>query len=315
MLRDIVSSCQAVESAGIDAVWFSEHHFFDDSYLSSVFPLLGAVAARTSTLRIGTGILLAHFYNTLRLAEDAATVDLLSEGRFLLGLGHGWRDPEFEAFGVDKSGMGQRLEQIVGDLRDAWSADGALRGVAVTPKPYADSGVPLWLGGKSAAQCRRAGLFADGFITQSSRLEDISRDAALVAEGGAAADRSLEDFEFGLMLPIFPWDGADGWSEVRDGVQYVYAKYRQMADRVFTPPPADTPQRGVSTSATQELVTGDPESLAEIVSAAIAAAQAELPNSKIHVIARSWWPGLSPAVLERSAKVFAEQVAPAVLGN
>jgi alkanesulfonate monooxygenase SsuD/methylene tetrahydromethanopterin reductase-like flavin-dependent oxidoreductase (luciferase family) len=156
-------------------------------------------------------------------------------------------------------------------------------------------------------------MLADGFITQSGRLEDISRDAALIAEGAARVGRNLENFEFGVMLPIFPWDGPDGWSEVRDGVRYVYAKYRQMADRVFTPPPADTPERGVSKSRSQELITGDPESLVEFVSAAIAAAKAELPNSKIHVIARSWWPGLSPAALERSSKVFIEQIAPAAL--
>ncbi|MGM5069101.1 LLM class flavin-dependent oxidoreductase [Rhodococcus qingshengii] len=90
-------------------------------------------------LRIG-GILAAHFYDVIRLAEDVATVDLLSEGRLVLGLGHGWRDSEFDAFGVDKRGLGLRLEHIIDDLRNAWSEDGSIRGVSVTPKPYSSAG-------------------------------------------------------------------------------------------------------------------------------------------------------------------------------
>lgn len=310
IMADILDGCTAVEAAGVGTLWFSEHHFFDDSYLSSVFPVLGAVAARTSTLRIGTGVLTAHFYDALRLAEDSATVDQLSGGRFVLGLGHGWRAAEFDAFGVATANRGRGLERIIGELRDAWSGDRPVRGVSVTPKPFSPDGLPLWLGGKSAAQCRRAGALADGFISQSGDIASLARDAALVAEGAAAAGRDLDDFEFGAMLSIFPWDGPDGWMQIGDGVRYVYSKYKQMATRGFSPPPSSPTPRVPLGDGTPELLAADPSTLAKVVADAISVIQQTLPTARVHVIARSWWPGVTPDVLERSARAYVEQVVP-----
>jgi alkanesulfonate monooxygenase SsuD/methylene tetrahydromethanopterin reductase-like flavin-dependent oxidoreductase (luciferase family) len=318
ILGDVVRLCQAVEGIGMDAVWFSEHHFFDDSYLSSVFPLLGAVSATTSKLRMGTAVLPAHLYDALRLAEDAATLDLLSGGRLLLGLGHGWRAAEFEAFGADKGQLGTRLEGMVGELRTAWSADGAVRGVAVTPKPSAATGVPLWIGGKSAAQCRRAGALADGFISPSASVDEVATYAALVAEGAAAAGRDLDGFEFGALLPIFPWDGPEVPTQVCDGVRHVYWQYARMAEQGFTPPPAAVPgpeDQAWDAASAQELPAGDPEQLADIVAGAVRAVRAAIPAAKVHVVARSWWPGVGPEVLARSARVFVNEVGPAAMSR
>lgn len=316
ILGDVLQLCKDVESIGIDAVWFSEHHFFDDSYLSSVFPVLGAVSAATSTLRIGTAILPAHLYDALRLAEDAATVDLLSGGRLLLGLGHGWRTAEFEAFGTDKAQLGARLEGLIGQLRTAWSASGAVRGVAVTPKPSVATGVPVWVGGKSAAQCRRAGALADGFVTPSASAEEVARYAELVAEGATAAGRDLDAFEFAALLPIFPWAGPEVPVQARDGMRHVYWQYARMAERGFTPPPSTVPDPQDHTWAAasdQALPASDPEELAEIVAGAIRAVRAAIPVAKIHVIARSWWPGVPAEILAESSRVFVEDVVPAAL--
>src|ERR671936_674551 len=86
------------------------------------------------------------YADALALAEEAATVDLLSSGRLVLGLGLGWRAEEFEVLGVPQRGLERRLEEIIATLRMAWSADGLVDGASVTPKPAQAGGPPIWLG-------------------------------------------------------------------------------------------------------------------------------------------------------------------------
>jgi alkanesulfonate monooxygenase SsuD/methylene tetrahydromethanopterin reductase-like flavin-dependent oxidoreductase (luciferase family) len=156
--REGLALAGEAERLGFDSVWVSEHHFIDDSYLASVLPFSGAIAARTETIGIGTDILLAPLYDPLRLAEDVATVDLISSGRFILGHGQGWRPEEFEALGVPLKGRHRRLEDTIGVLRQAWT-DGLVTGgqmlpytgVSVTPKPSRLGGPPVWIGGGSEA--------------------------------------------------------------------------------------------------------------------------------------------------------------------
>lgn len=167
-LRDAPALAAAAEEAGFDSFWVSEHHGIPDGYLPAPLVLLAALAGATSRIRLGTGLLLAPLHHPLRIAEDAAVVDRLSGGRLVLGLGLGYAEHEYRAFGVPAAGRGDRLESLLGTLRQAWtgepfSAPGlGLHDVRVTPTPAGR--IPVWLGGYAPRAVDRAGRLADGHL-------------------------------------------------------------------------------------------------------------------------------------------------------
>jgi len=173
-----------IDDAGLDSAWVSEHHFLADEYLSGVVPALGALAAVTDNIELGPCIALAPLYDSVRLAEDVATIDQIAGGRTTLGLAIGSNPAEFEAFGVPKEERVERLVDTVKTVRAAWSP-GPLEydpdfhdippEVEVTPGPAHD--VPVMLGGSAKPAVRRAAR------------ETNAGHVAVV--GGVAANREL----------------------------------------------------------------------------------------------------------------------------
>ena len=175
--RDAIALAQAAEEAGFDSFWVSEHHGWDDAYLPSPLVLLAALASATNRIELGAGVALAPLYHPMRLASNVAVVDQLSGGRVILGLGLGYIDQEFAAFGVDRSSRAGRLADAIEILRLAgtgqpFSYTGrfiALNDVRVTPRVARASGVPVWLGAYSDVAVRRAGTAADGHLMAAAR--------------------------------------------------------------------------------------------------------------------------------------------------
>ena len=134
-----IDMCAWAESHGALAAILSQHHASDDGYLPSPVPLASAIAARTTTLPITVAALLLALYEPVKLAEDLAVVDLISRGRVSYVVGIGYRDEEFDMFGVDRRGRGRLVEERIGLLQRLWSGeqvevDG--RTVHITPPPF-----------------------------------------------------------------------------------------------------------------------------------------------------------------------------------
>jgi alkanesulfonate monooxygenase SsuD/methylene tetrahydromethanopterin reductase-like flavin-dependent oxidoreductase (luciferase family) len=123
LYREILDQIAWGENNGFDHVWLSEHHFIEDGYLPSILPVAAAIAARTNRIRIASGVLLMPFHNPIRLAEDIATVDVISGGRFELGVGIGFKPEEFVGFGVSSKERGARTDQSLDIIRRALAGE------------------------------------------------------------------------------------------------------------------------------------------------------------------------------------------------
>lgn len=221
------------EELGYDSVWTSEHHFTEDGYLPSSLLFLAAAAARTSRVRLGTLILLLPLHHPLRVAEDAAVLDLISGGRLDLGVAAGYRVEEFEVFGVPHAERGSRVEEGIEVLRGAW-AEGPFtyegkhfryRDVNVTPKPLQQPHPPLWMGGQSKPAIRRAARLGCHLLPSSTTDFDLVRfyHDALRQHGRDPADYRMKCFR-----PLYcTADGARGWEEVKSHLLYQHNLYRR----------------------------------------------------------------------------------------
>jgi alkanesulfonate monooxygenase SsuD/methylene tetrahydromethanopterin reductase-like flavin-dependent oxidoreductase (luciferase family) len=183
--------CQEIEDLGYDFIWLGEHHFGEVGFTTN--PLLGlaSLARVTSRIGLGTYVLLMPLQHPLRIAEDAATVDLLSGGRLDLGVGLGYRQAEFDAFQVVRSERVGLLEEGIEIIRQAFTGkpvefSGAhyqVSGVTVTPPPLRPGGPPIWLAGRSEKAARRAGRLGLNLLLHGGSAIRRAWQEELVAAG------------------------------------------------------------------------------------------------------------------------------------
>lgn len=165
---DVIAETEAL---GFDGAWLPEHHLAEDGYMPSPLLALAAVAARTRTMRIGTGVALAPLYNPVRFAEDCALLDILSNGRLDLGLAIGYRKRETAAFGVDFTRRGARFDEFLQIVTRLWAGEEVtfegkhfqIAGAKLMP-PAPNGGVPLYIGGFAEKAMERVARYGRGYI-------------------------------------------------------------------------------------------------------------------------------------------------------
>ncbi|MBE8477263.1 LLM class flavin-dependent oxidoreductase [Streptomyces justiciae] len=165
---------------------------------------LTAAAAVTSRIRLTTSVLLTPLYtNPALLAKQAASLERISGGRFVLGLGLGGRDDDYEASGLSTKGRGRRFEEQLGELKRVWAGEERGFAGAIGPRPVREGGPELILGGGTEASFRRVAEFADGWIMGGGTPDMFAEaaagvDAAWQKAGRAGSPRKLSLAYFGL---------------------------------------------------------------------------------------------------------------------
>jgi len=168
---------------------------------------LAYAAAITTKIKLATGIVILPQRHPLYLAKQLATLDLLSHGRMILGIGSGWMKEEFEAVGVDYHARGVRTDEAIAALRALWTENPTtyhgqqfhFHDVKSLPKPVQPGGIPIHVGGHSPAAARRAGRFGDGFFPTIAKPDQLKEIFALMRAAAVKAGRKADAIELSAM--------------------------------------------------------------------------------------------------------------------
>lgn len=200
--RQFIDYVIDAEGLGFDSLFVVEHHFTGVGQVSASLNLLCYLAARTSRIRLGTAVVVLPWHNPILLAEQAATLDLLSNGRLDFGIGKGYRSSEFAGFCIPQNEADLRFEEALAVLRKAWN--GAQRfshhgrlwhydDVVVEPRPVQRPHPPLWMAAGSRSSVERAAH--EGFnllLDQIAPIDLILQRAGWYRDALAAAGRPRE---------------------------------------------------------------------------------------------------------------------------
>ena len=196
MYRASLEQIVWAESLGFDSVWLTEHHFCNDGYTPSPLVIAAAIGERTERMRIGTNLMLLPLADPLRLAEDSATLSILTNGRFDLGVGLGYRELEFNYFGRSLKNRPSLMEEGVALLRAAWTGEPIrfegkryqIDNLQVTPAPATQP--RIFMGGMAEPAIARAARLGDGFLSTGGIGHDVYVDA-LGAAGKSATEGQI----------------------------------------------------------------------------------------------------------------------------
>lgn len=163
---------QLGEELGFDSVWLEEHHGVKNHYWPSPLVALAGAATKTERILLGTDIIVLPFYHPVRVAEDAAMLDIMSGGRFILGAAIGYKPDEFALYQVPLEMRGARFEEAVQLIKQLWTEeevnfDGKyyqVEGLKIEPRPLENSHPPLWLGGWGKLSLGRAARYGDAWV-------------------------------------------------------------------------------------------------------------------------------------------------------
>ncbi|MFE3541650.1 LLM class flavin-dependent oxidoreductase [Nocardia sp. NPDC059177] len=209
--------CEEADRQGAGGVWFTEHHLFDDGYLPQPLTFAAAAAARTRHVRIGTAVVLPALRKPAQLAEEAAIVDLISGGRLELGLGAGYRVPEYQLFDTDFRRRFARTGEVIAQVQQLWQTG------AITPGPIQDP-VPLWGGFYGPRGARLAGRLGIGLLHISHAMFPHYHQG-LVEGGHDPAIARVSD----LLPVILADDPEQAWSRIAPHAVHQENTYRALS--------------------------------------------------------------------------------------
>jgi probable F420-dependent oxidoreductase len=300
------------EELGFDSIWMEEHHSVVNHYWPSPLPVLAGFATRTSKVMLGTDILVAPFYHPVRLAEDIALLDVMSGGRFVLGVAIGYKPDEFALYGAELEKRGARFEEQLVIMKGLWTQDSiSFKGRyyqvegALEPKPLTKPHPPVWIGGWGDITLRRAATLADNWIPGPTA--DLPR--LLEGKKQLLGNRKAA----GLTTPIPEWPLtrdviiADTEKEARElAERHIMVSYRKEYAGGWKHPFIDASiATDLDTVKKDRFLIGSPDQVVRALAPFVE------QYGVTHLICRLFFPGMPHRHIMRELELIAKEVMPA----
>jgi len=301
------------ESLGFDLMVCGQHYLGSELRYYQPIPWLTHMAQVAPTMQVATGIVLLSMVNPVDIAEQMATLDVLTDGRAIFGVGLGYSAHEFEAFGVEKGTRVARFEEALSLVRQMWSGEEvdfsgtytSVQGARPSVLPLQAGGPPVWIGGQAAGAVRRAALMGDAwysppFPTHAELGELRALFLATREEAGLPTDG---DFAVRREVLIAP-DRARGVEAALDRYRARYETYRKWGLSGENTPIDESAQ--LRADIEDHFVLGSSATVAE----ELIRLKEELGMT--HFVYKPHWPGLSHEEAMAQLEQFGTEVVPAV---
>ena len=301
-----------IRDLGFHSVWCGQHYLTEDVWMMQTWPSLAQVAAHAGEMTVGAGILLLALQNPVDAAEQAATLDAMTRGRFVLGVGLGYREPEYRAFGLGKphrvKAFEEKLEALArlleGERVDYEGEVVRLEDVQLSLRPIQKPRPPIWIAANGDGAVRRAARMGEAwFLNPHARFDTLKRQMEMFRAEREAAGRGAPG-----ATPIIKemFIGADRESAFRECAPYLAVKYDAYVKwgQSEALPRSDTLRMPLDELRSDRFLIGSAEDVAEDVRRH----RDELGVD--HMAFRVQWPGMPQALVLRTLERFAREVMP-----
>lgn len=312
-LAEQIRMVHAARDAGWDSVFAGQHYLSTDMTHIQPLPYLARLAAEAGDLRIGMGILLLPLQNPVDVAENFASLDVVTGGRLIFGVGIGYREEEYRAFGIDPRHKVRRFEQNLDIITRLWAGEEVdadlpwcrLEAAKLNLLPIQQPRPPLWIAANADAAVERAARLGDAWmVNPHAALPTVRRQIDLYREARRAAAKDAQQ-PLPLMREIFC--AKDRQTAVEKAAPYIARKYSAYAswgqDRVM--PGKESFAVAYDELAADRFIVGSPDDCIEALRPWI-----ELGVG--HLIFRTHWAGLPVEDALESIRLLATEVVPAL---
>ena len=241
--KEALAQVRHAERLGFESVWVTEHHFSRHGIVSATLSLLAYLAGVTENIRLGTGVTVLPFHNPIELAEQAATVDLLSDGRLDFGVGRGFQWGEFHKLNIPMEESSRRFEEIMDVLSKAWTSDKPFDhngefwqfyDMTVHPKPVQLPHPPIFVAASSEISVHR--VARNDWNLLIGQGESFDQVANQVEFYKMALDKAGHDYSEDRVVLARPMYTAPNLSQSRDDTELPFMWFKQTGQEVGAPP-------------------------------------------------------------------------------